>query len=308
MIIFEKIDIININWIKNSNFLIFTYNKTENFYDKKPNIGIIYIYSKYLNKNFNRINQSMIDTKFINIDVNKIFKKEIKDIYNIFLDNEYFTKKSEIAEESDQNEIQVIEKNENENDIVTFNDVSTILLIKTEEDLYHCNLKLNYNNDKNDEKEYSADFTMNFCMNKNIFKYQENDDFWIKKKFIFNSKEIFYTTFDTKLDIISIIKMDKSRKSKKIYESVSIGKLLDLIFFFNNYIIYISEFYINTYDIKNRTFYRLRNDYIKENEIKNGQCNIHVSFFGVYLRLSLLSNKGIKIIRIPRNKNLNESF
>ena len=308
MIIFEKIDIININWIKNSNFLIFTYNKTENFYDKKPNIGIIYIYSKYLNKNFNRINQSMIDTKFINIDVNKIFKKEIKDIYNIFLDNEYFTKKSEIAEESDQNEIQVIEKNENENDIVTFNDVSTTLLVKTEEDLYHCNLKLNYNNDKKDEKEYSADFTMNFCMNKNIFKYQDSDDFWIKKKFIFNSKEIFYTTFDTKLDIISIIKMDKSRKSKKIYESVSIGKLLDLIFFFNNYIIYISEFYINTYDIKNRTFYRLRNDYIKENEIKNGQCNIHVSFFGVYLRLSLLSNKGIKIIRIPRNKNLNESF
>ena len=125
----------------------------------------------YLNKNFNRINQSMIDTKFINIDVNKIFKKEIKDIYNIFLDNEYFTKKSEIAEESDQNEIQVIEKNENENDIVTFNDVSTTLLVKTEEDLYHCNLKLNYNNNKKDEKEYSADFTMNFCMNKNIHYY-----------------------------------------------------------------------------------------------------------------------------------------
>lgn len=30
--------------------------------------------------------------------------------------------------------------------------------------------------------------------------------------------------------------------------------------------------------------------------------------FGVYLRLSLLNSKGIKIIRIPRNKNLNESF
>ena len=102
--------------------------------------------------------------------------------------------------------------------------------------------------------------------------------------------------------------MDKSNKIKKIYESVSIGKLLDLIFFFNNYIIYISEFYINTYDITNRTFYRLRNDYIKEEEIKSGKCNIHISFFGVYLRLSLLDKKGIKIIRIPRNKNLNESY
>ena len=306
MIIFEKIDIININWIKNSNFLIFTYNKTENLYDLKPNIGIIYIYSKYLNRNFNRINQNMINKKFISIDVSKIFKKEIKNIYNIFLDNEYFTKKSELAEDSDTNEIQVIEKNDNDN--ITFNDVSTILLVKTEDDLFHCNLKLNYSNDKKDEKEYGADFKLNFIMNKNIFKKEETEENWKKKKFIFNSKEIFYTTFDTKLDIISIIKMDKSQKNKKIYESVSIGKLLDLIFFFNNYIIYISEFYINTYDIKNRTFYRLRNDYIKEDEMKNGQCHIHVSFFGVYLRLSLLNKKGIKIIRIPRNKNLNESF
>ena len=169
----------------------------------------------------------MIEKKFISIDVSKIFKKEIADIYNIFLDNEYFTKKSEFAEDSDQNDIQIIEKN----DIITFNDASTILLIKTEEDLYHCNLKLTYNNNKKDEKEYSANFKLNFVMNKNVFKYQENDDFWKKKKFIFNSKEIFYTAYDTKVDIISIIKIDKSRKSKKIYESVSIGKLLDLIFF-----------------------------------------------------------------------------
>ena len=89
---------------------------------------------------------------------------------------------------------------------------------------------------------------------------------------------------------------------------MSVCKLVHLIFFFNNYIIYISEFYINTYDINNRTFYRLRNDYIKEEEIKSGQSCIHLSFFGVYLRLSLLNNKGIKIIRIPRNKNLNENY
>lgn len=119
----------------------------------------------------------MIEKKFISIDVSKIFKKEIADIYNIFLDNEYFTKKSEFAEDSDQNDIQIIEKN----DIITFNDASTILLIKTEEDLYHCNLKLTYNNNKKDEKEYSANFKLNFVMNKNVFKYQENDDFWKKK-------------------------------------------------------------------------------------------------------------------------------
>ena len=305
MIIFENINIININWIKNSNFLIFTYNKKENLYEESPNIGIIYIYSKYLNKNFNRINEDMIYKKFINIDVGIIFKKEIKNIYNIFLDNEFLTRGSEISEEN-ENEEQIIEKNDL--DIITFNDVSTFLLVKTEEDLFHCFLKLSANKNVKEEKEYISDFILNFKVNKKVFKYKENDDFWLKKKFIFNSKEIFYTTFDSNLDIISILKLDKSNKIKKIYESVSIGKLLDLIFFFNNYIIYISEFYINTYDIKNRTFYRLRNDYIKENEIKNGQCNIHVSFFGVYLRLSLLNKKGINIIRIPRNKNLNESF
>ena len=306
MIIFEKIDILYINWIKNSNFLIFIYNKAENFYDLKPNIGIIYIYSKYLNKNFNRINQDMINKNFINIDIRNIFKKEIKNIYNIFLDNEYFTKGSEFSEENDQNEEQIIEKNDS--DIITFNDVSTFLLIKTEEDLFRCFLKVTANKDKKEKKEYLADFSLNFSMNKNKFKYQENCDSWIKMKYIFNSQEIFYTNFDSKLDIISILKIDKNSKINKIYESVSIGKLLDLIFFFNNYIVYISEFYINTYDITNRTFYRLRNDYIKEEEIKSGQCYIHISFFGVYLRLSLLNKKGIKIIRIPRNKNLNESF
>ena len=303
MLIFEKIDIISINWIKNSNFLIFTYNKKTNFYDEKPNIGIIYIYSKYLQNNFNRINQSLIEKKFINIDVGNIFKKDIQNIYNIFLDNEYYTKKSEISED-DIDASQMEEKT----DIISFNDVSTFLLVKSEEDLYHCHLKLSYNKNKKEEKEYTAEFIMNYSVNKKIFKYKEDDNFWKPKKFIFNATEIFYTTFDKKLDIIAILKLNKSQKPKKIYESVSIGKLLNLIFFFNNYIIYISEFYINTYDINNRTFYRIRNDYIKEEDITSGKCNIHISFFGVYLRLSLLSQKGIKIIRIPRNKNLNESF
>ena len=173
MFIFEKIDIININWIKNSNFLIFTYNKKDNFYDEKPNIAIIYIYSKYLNKNFNRINQNMINKKFINIDISKVFQKEISNIYNIFLDNEYFTKKSEIAEDNDQSETQLLDKSDI--DIISFNDVSTFLLIKTEEDLYHCYLKLSYNKNPKDEKEYNFDFKNNFTKNKNIFKCDNNN-------------------------------------------------------------------------------------------------------------------------------------
>ena len=175
MFIFEKIDIININWIKNSNFLIFTYNKKDNFYDEKPNIAIIYIYSKYLNKNFNRINQNMINKKFINIDISKVFQKEISNIYNIFLDNEYFTKKSEIAEDNDQSETQLLDKSDI--DIISFNDVSTFLLIKTEEDLYHCYLKLSYNKNPKDEKEYNFDFKNNFTKNKNIFKCDNTDDY-----------------------------------------------------------------------------------------------------------------------------------
>ena len=92
----------------------------------------------------------MINKNFINIDIGKIFKKEIKNIYNIFLDNEYFTKGSEFSEENDQNEEQIIEKNDS--DIITFNDVSTFLLIKTEEDLFHCFLKVTANKDKKEKK------------------------------------------------------------------------------------------------------------------------------------------------------------
>ena len=302
MLIFEDIEINNINWIKNSNFLIFSYYKDKytKFCGLKPNIGIIYIYSKFLDKSFNRITEDMINNNFIKINIEEKFQKEVKNIYNIFLDNEYHTKKEEINENSYENE-------ENKK-IIFFNDISTYLLIKTEENLYHCYLKLNYNGNKKEKKEYICDFIINYNLEKKAFNVPEDINHWKDKKFIFNETEIFHTTFDDNFGIISIIKIDKSLKTKIIYQSVSVGKLLDLIFFFNNYIIYISEFYINTYDITNRTFYRIRNDYIKEEEIKSGQSSIHLSFFGVYLRLSLLNSKGIKVIRIPRNKNLNENY
>ena len=310
MLIFEDLELQNIDWIKNSNFLIFSYykNKYNELYGSKPSIGIIYIYSKYLDKSFNRIHEDMIRDKFIKINIEKKISKDTNYIHNIFLDNEYHTKRDEINEENNQDENIANETNEGN---ITFNDVSTYLLIKTEESLYHCFLKLYQNSKKKDidYKEYNYDFHLNYSLDKKNFNVPEDDiNFWKKKKFIFNSKEIFYTKFDNNLGIISIIKINKSLKTKIIYQSVLVGKLLDLIHFFNNYIIYISEFYINTYDIINRTFYRIRNDFIKEDEIKKGQCCIHLSFFGVYLRLSLLNKDDIKIIRIPRNKNLNEIY
>ena len=300
MLILEDIEIKSIDWIKNSNFLIFTYytEKSSKFYGIKYNIGIIYIYSKYLDKSFNRINEDLISHKFIKINIEENFKKEIHNIYNIFLDNEYYTKREEIKEE----------KNNDENEIISFNDISTYLLVKTEDNLYHCFLKLNHNTNKKESKEFNCELITNYHIDKKLFNNSDDLNYWKNKNFIFNSNEIFYSTFDENFGIISIIKINNKLKTKIIYQSVSVGKLLDLIFFFNNYIIYISEFYINTYDINNRTFYRIRNDYIKEEEIKSGKSSIHLSFFGVYLRLSLLNSKGIKIIRIPRNKNWNESF
>ena len=304
MLIFENLEISNIHWVKNSNFLIFSYYKKilNELYGFRQRIGIIYIYSKYLDESFNRINEKMIDDNFIKLDIEEIFKQDINNIYNIFLDNEFLTKRDELSEEKNRDE------NEDNKNNISFNDVSSNLLIKTENDLYHCFIKLSHNTNKDNKKEYNCEFILNYSLEKKIFNNPEDINYWKKKKFIFNSNEIFYTIFDEKFGIISILKIDKSLKTKIIYQSVSVGKLLDLIFFFNNYIIYISEFYINTYDIINRTFYRIRNDYIKESEIKSGQSCIHLSFFGVYLRLSLLSAKGIKIIRIPRNKNLNEAF
>jgi len=307
MIIFEDIQITNVKWIKNSNFLIFSYynSKYNKFYGEKPNIGIIYIYSKYLNKNFNRINEDMLNTNFIKINIDEKLKGGITHIYNIFLDVEYHTKRDEINITNHEEN----RGDEDNNEIISFNDVSTNILIKTEDTLYHCYLKLNYNTKIKENKEYTYEFVLNFSLKKNVFDIPSGDlTSWKEKIFIFNTEDIFYTTLDENFGIISIIKINKNLNKKIIYQSVSVGKLLKSIFFFNNYIIYISEFYINTYDINNRTFYRLRNDFIKQEEIKSGNCQIHLSFFDVYLRLSLLSSNGIKIIRIPRNKNLNESY
>lgn len=90
------------------------------------------------------------------------------------------TKASEFNE-ADQNQ----EESESNTDIISiisFNEVFSNLLIKTENNLYHCCLRLNHNNNEKDEKEYNCDFILNYSLSKSIFNIPKDDvDYWKKK-------------------------------------------------------------------------------------------------------------------------------
>ena len=288
LIIFENTEINNCHWIKNSNFIIFSYN-----FEQKIKIGIIYIYSKYLDNQFNIIDNEILQSKFISIDIDKTFGKITENIISIDLDIPFLG-----------NEIIDREAIDNNNNLI-FNEIQTDLLIKADNFLYYNNLIIKQNKSKSDKyiTEYMAVLLKKFNFDKNIIKDQEN---WETKDFMFNNENIYYFYHDIKYNIVNILKIEKNGNIKKIFEMVIYKELLFNKIFLNNYFIFITNKYINSFDAINHTYYRMKNDFLTVDN--KDKINIDVVQNGVYLNLVITTPKNIRLSRIPRNKNTNEKF
>lgn len=283
-VVIKSKQIHNLHWIKDSNFIIFTYITDNN----EHAIGIIYVYSKYFENKINIISHDTIKDKFILLIPNKVFKDtSYKEILHLFMESPYAV--NNIVDKK------AIKEN------IGYNDVSTDLLIKTDCSLLYCSILISNNNEENSEIEFKASYTLKWQFDKQNYSDKEN---WDKKEFIFNNELIFYFEFDPEYKLFNICEIDNEGDKKIIFQTVIFKNLLYAKMFFNTYLIFITNNYINTYDVINRTFYRVRNDYVTE----NGEYNIDLFKSGIYICLTFLSSKDIRLVRIPRNKNSNENF
>ena len=281
-IIFENCIINNIHWVKDSDFIIFSYD-----FNGKQMIGIIYIFSNKFKKKVNFISNSILEKHFILIDLNKFFGEKIPKITNIFLDPPIYAN------------IIVDHK------IKLKRNVETGLLIKTHYSLIDCSLKI-INNEENFENEYRGQFIYNW---KILHERIESDQkIWANQEFIFSEDKIYYFKSYDETNTVSINSLDKDGIKKTIFQTVIFQKLLFTKIYFNNYIIFITSNYINSYDILNRMFYRIRNDFTDKEGNFEKDLFIDLIHCGIYLMLIVISSKNIRLIRIPRNKNSNEHF
>jgi len=184
--------------------------------------------------------------------------------------------------------------------------IETELLIKTDYSLIDCSLKI-FNEEK-DHSEFIGKFNLNWKISNEKIEREEKK--WLEKEFIFSEDKIYYLQSEEETNIISIKSLDKDGIIKTMFQTVIFQKLLFSKIYFNNYIIFITSNYINSYDVLNRMFYRIRNDFIKEDGNGNLDKNLIIDLIhcGIYLMLILISPRLIRLIRIPRNKNANESF
>lgn len=284
MLIFQNYLIQNLHWLKDSNFIIFSFLTSK----KEHAIGVIYVYSKYFNNKINFITSDILKQKFIYFLPSQLCEGiSIRNNLEIFLDSQYSI-----------NNI-VDKKAVREN--IGYNDVKAELLLKTDSSLLYCDILIS--NSEKQEKE-GSEF---ICKFEYKWKYdfnRVNKGEWDKKEFIFYNNMIYYYELDVEYRIFNICGIDSDGDKKNIFQTVIFKSLLFTKMFYNNYVIFITNNYINTYDIVNRTFYRVRNDYVKE----DNEYNIDLFKCGIYLCLTFLSSKNIFIVRIPRNKNTNEIF
>ena len=319
IIIFENIQIYNIIWIKNTNFIMFYYTKKNPQNQKDMPILVIFnIFSKILNKKENFVNDYKIKNLLIYVNMNVHFKLNIK-INKILIESNLESLKIENADKNkfminnnaNSNNIKNDNKNPNQNitknptSIPQINNIdnsfSFYIILKTDFSLYNLTIKIIKTNNA---KEYDCEIKDNFVIKQKsllLTKYDINN--WHKKEFIFNPNEIFYTSFNEKYDFIKIIKVHKNSVNKIIFESILLDKISNIHCYNNNFIIYINRIYINVYDIKNRSFYRILNEFnVSENKILFFSYNFH-------LYLIILSSKNIQLINLVSSKeNVNDKI
>ena len=322
ILIFENMEIFNLIWIKNTNFIMFYYIK-KNLQNSKdmPILVIINIFSKFLNQKENYINDAKIKNLFIYVNMNAHFKLNIKihkiniesNLDSINVDNLKIKNKSFLNISKDKNII-----NNNSNDTISkdFNSnknnfkvpiripqpnnnestFSFYILLKTDFSLYNLLIKIIK---LHKGKEYGCEIKNNFVIKQKSLILSKYDLLnWNKKEFIFNSNEIFYTSYNENSDFISINKINKNLVNKKIFESILLEKIICIYYYNNNYIVYVNKIYINIYDIKNRTFYRIQNEYISN----EGEKILFFSY-NFHLYLIILSTHSIILINLINQFN-----
>ena len=330
IIVFEKIDVLNIIWIKNTNFIMFNYSK-KNIQTKKDMqfLVVFNIHSKILNQKENFVNEFKIKDLFICINMNLFFKLNIN-INKFFIESNLEclnikNNSKEIKINNNNNNIKTNNNNNNNsnnnNGITNYNttdnnskNISKIpnlnniensfsfnILLMTSFSLYNLLMKIIKTNEA---KEYECEISINFIIKQKSLLLSKYDILnWNKKDFIFNSNEIYYTSYNNNFDFISIIKIDKRLINKKIFESIVLDKISNIHYYNNNYIVYVNKININIYDIKNRAFYRIANEYIFQDD------KILLFSYNFHLYLIVLSTKEIKLINlIYTSKNVNDNI
>ena len=318
IIIFENIELFKVIWIKNTNFIIFYFIKQIS--NKDISIIVIFnVFSKYLNKKENFVNETKLKNLFIYVNMNIYFKLNIT-INNIYIESNLESIKIENSNynNNDKNKnIINVDNKDNSNYIIKKdsknpinipqsnaleNSFSFYALLKSEFSLYNLIIKITK---ANKTKEYDYELKTIFAIKIKSLLLTKYDMINLQKKeFIFNSNEIFYTSYNEQYDFISIIKLNKNLVNKKIFESILLDKLSNIYFYNNNFIIYINKIYINIYDIKNRSFYRILNEFSV-----NGSEKILFFSYNIHLYLVILSVKYIQLINlISSYENVNKSI
>ena len=122
---------------------------------------------------------------------------------------------------------------------------------------------------------------------------------------------IIYYTVNEKLKIFSLIELNSDGEKKIIFQTLLLDELIYSNIFMNNYLIFITNEYINSFDFSTFSHYRVKNLYlIKSQKNQNYLDNINIDLvkFGTYPYVFFTYSNEIKFVRIPRNKNLNEEF
>jgi hypothetical protein len=321
LIIFKKEFIQNLHWIENSDFLIFTLSSGK--------IGIIFYFSKFLNKKINEVDEEYLKDKFILIDLKNPQSPQLKSQLDEFGINFNSDEILHLKLDSIFNitpHIQKPLKSKNHNDI------KFELLIITNQNLILSEISIesfsggvhadkigkndeNLNLDKNLNHSNHTDSTYQDpeFISKIIFKNSEftsrlTDKTILKTgEVIFNEDKIYYCDMNSKTNIFSVKEIDSNNlKHNTVFQLLALDELYWKNIFYNNYIIFITQTYINSYDLSSGTFYRVRNDIVKDKNIPSK--SIDLIKFGIYLYLVFITNESIRLIRIPRNKNKNEQL
>jgi len=323
LIIIRNLLIENLKWVENSDFLIFNF--------KNNKIAILNYFSKFINKRIIEFDETTISEKFniFNLPLseeNKIVDIKFNTNYIGILNKVMI--KSNYINEIKFNFLAVTLDLEIFLVRVSIEDNSSILSNETEftikfsilqtYDLNYKDLGINTQDIYDDLNNKGSEFSKS-----NFNVYLNNKLACIRNNFIFTDKVLVYYSIDKKLNIFSLIEINSEIDGRKkiIFQTLLLNELLYTNIFMNNYLIFITGEYLNSFDFSTLSFYRVKNDYlikvpnltnqmISENKFFDdlNKINIDLVKFGTFPYIFFTYNNEIKFVRIPRNKNLQEEF